>query len=248
MIASLRDRLASRRLRVLVAGEAKRGKSTLVNALLGRPLLPTGMLPLTASATTVRHGRDDTVMATFADGRAEEYPVSALDDLVTEHGNPGNRLRLHTVAVLADAPLLTRGVELVDTPGTGSVHGHNMADHGLRSSLDPGNRRAPARQVPSITSPRLASRQTGSFTLRDRRSFPMARIPAVRDGGPITQMAVSIAPGLGDMRGRMPGPQGGSILPGGPHQRSGQGMTAMSRRAWRCGPKCRVQRPFGLFW
>jgi hypothetical protein len=33
-IASLRDRLASRRLRVLVAGEAKRRKSTLVNALL----------------------------------------------------------------------------------------------------------------------------------------------------------------------------------------------------------------------
>jgi len=47
MIASLRDRLASRRLRVLVAGEAKRGKSTLVNALLGRPLLPTGVPPLT---------------------------------------------------------------------------------------------------------------------------------------------------------------------------------------------------------
>ena len=36
-IASLRDRLASRRLRALVAGEAKRGESTLVNALLGRP-------------------------------------------------------------------------------------------------------------------------------------------------------------------------------------------------------------------
>jgi ribosome biogenesis GTPase A len=115
-------------LRVLVTGEAKRGKSTLVNALLGRPLLPTGVLPLTASATTVRHGRDDTVMATFADGRAEEYPVSALDDLVTEHGNPGNRLRLQTVTVAADAPLLTRGVELVDTPGTGSVHGHNTIE------------------------------------------------------------------------------------------------------------------------
>jgi GTPase Era involved in 16S rRNA processing len=48
--------------------------------------------------------------------------------LVTEHGNPGNRLCLQTVAVLADAPLLTRGVELVDTPGTGSVHGYNTIE------------------------------------------------------------------------------------------------------------------------
>ena len=35
-LGALRGRLRERRLRVLVAGEAKRGKSTLVNALLGR--------------------------------------------------------------------------------------------------------------------------------------------------------------------------------------------------------------------
>jgi hypothetical protein len=39
-LAALRDRLAAARLRVLVVGEAKRGKSTLVNALLGREVLP----------------------------------------------------------------------------------------------------------------------------------------------------------------------------------------------------------------
>jgi hypothetical protein len=86
------------------------------------------VLPLTALAATVRYGKDDAVTATFADGRAVEFPVSALDDLVTEHGNPGNRRRLQTVAVRADAPLLARGVELVDTPGTGSVHGHNTIE------------------------------------------------------------------------------------------------------------------------
>ena len=34
MLVALRDRLRAARLRVLVVGEAKRGKSTLVNALL----------------------------------------------------------------------------------------------------------------------------------------------------------------------------------------------------------------------
>ncbi|MGH3196979.1 MAG: dynamin family protein, partial [Streptosporangiaceae bacterium] len=52
--AALRDRLDAARLRVLVVGEAKRGKSTLINALLGRDVLPSGVTPLTAVTTTVR--------------------------------------------------------------------------------------------------------------------------------------------------------------------------------------------------
>jgi small GTP-binding protein len=124
---ALRGRLRDRRLRVLVAGEAKRGKSTLANALLGRAVLPAGVTPLTALATTVRYGRDEGVTAAPADGRAERFPLSALEDLVTERGNPGNRRRLDSVTVTVDAPVLARGVELVDTPGTGSVYRHNTA-------------------------------------------------------------------------------------------------------------------------
>jgi Dynamin family len=125
---ALRGRLAGQRLRVLVAGEAKRGKSTLANALLGRPLLPVGVTPLTALATTVRYGQDEGVSAVFRDGRAESFPLSALGDLVTERGNPGNRRNLASVTVVADAPVLARGAELVDTPGTGSVHAHNTIE------------------------------------------------------------------------------------------------------------------------
>ena len=84
---------------MLVAGEAKRGKSTLVNALLGRPVLPTGVTPLTALPTTVRYGQDEGVAALCADGHAEDFPLSALDDLVTERGNPGNRRGLASSAI-----------------------------------------------------------------------------------------------------------------------------------------------------
>ena len=127
-LAELGSRLRERRLRVLVAGEAKRGKSTLVNALLGRAVLPAGVTPLTALATTVRYGRDERVAAVFRDGRSDGYPLSALDDLVTERGNPGNHRGLASVTVAVDAPILARGVELVDTPGTGSVYAHNTAE------------------------------------------------------------------------------------------------------------------------
>jgi Dynamin family len=127
MLDGLSGRLHAGRLRVLVAGEAKRGKSTLVNALLSRPVLPVGVIPLTALATTVRYGQPEEAIAVFRDGRARSFPLSALDDLVTERGNPGNRRNLASVTVVVDAPVLARGVELVDTPGTGSVYAHNTA-------------------------------------------------------------------------------------------------------------------------
>jgi small GTP-binding protein len=120
-------RLYEGRLRVLVAGEAKRGKSTLVNALLGRLVLPMGVTPLTALATTVRYGQDEGATAVFRDGRSQSFPLSALEDLVTERGNPENRRNLVSVTVVVDAPVLVRGVELVDTPGMGSVYAHNTA-------------------------------------------------------------------------------------------------------------------------
>jgi len=120
-LAALRDRLDAARLRVLVAGEAKRGKSTLINALLGRDVLPSGVTPLTAVTTTVRYGDDQHAEARFHDGHEEKYPLTALPDLVTERGNPGNRRQITGVTVYLAAPLLAGGVELVDTPGTGSV-------------------------------------------------------------------------------------------------------------------------------
>jgi Dynamin family len=127
LLGTLRERLGQGRLRVLVAGEAKRGKSTLVNALLGRPVLPMGVTPLTALATAVRYGEDEKATAVSRDGRAQSFPLSALEDLVTERGNPGNRRALASVTAVVDAPVLARGVELVDTPGTGSVYAHNTA-------------------------------------------------------------------------------------------------------------------------
>src|ERR1700691_4322038 len=94
VLTALRERLGAARLRVLVVGEAKRGKSTLVNALLRREVLPTGVTPLTAVPTTVMQGTDEGLDVTFTDGRTEHHALSALEDLGTERGNPGNSRRV----------------------------------------------------------------------------------------------------------------------------------------------------------
>jgi GTP-binding protein EngB required for normal cell division len=127
-VAALRDRLDSARLRVLVAGEAKRGKSTLVNALLGRDILPMGVVPLTAVPTTVTLASEaETMEVEFTDGRRDSFALAALPDYGTERGNPGNCRNVASISVELKAPILERGVEIVDMPGVGSVHTHNTA-------------------------------------------------------------------------------------------------------------------------
>jgi len=121
-------RLDGRALRVLVAGEAKRGKSTLVNALLGRDLPPTGVVPLTAVTTTVRYGPAEQLTVGFADGTTRRFPIECLPGLVTEQGNPANARGVAEVTLTTPAALLAGGAELVDTPGVGSVHAHNTAE------------------------------------------------------------------------------------------------------------------------
>jgi GTPase SAR1 family protein len=127
----LRHRLDEGRFRLTVLGQFKRGKSTLLNALLGESFLPTGVLPLTAIPTTLRYGPERQVLITLRNGRLEVYDGSredlqrALQRYVTEQENPANRLGVTHVEVDHPAALLSKGVEIIDTPGIGSTALHN---------------------------------------------------------------------------------------------------------------------------
>lgn len=112
---------------VAIIGDFKRGKSTLVNALLGAPVLPTGVIPVTAVPTLCRWGETPRLTVRCV-GRADA--VHELDELarfVTEEGNPRNQRGVRDVLVEYPAPLLARGIVLVDTPGQGSILAHNTA-------------------------------------------------------------------------------------------------------------------------
>ena len=65
-LADLRRRLAEQRLHVAILGQFKRGKSTVLNALLGESLLPTAVVPVTAIPTYVQAGATPRVASRFA--------------------------------------------------------------------------------------------------------------------------------------------------------------------------------------
>jgi GTP-binding protein EngB required for normal cell division len=122
----LGERLRAGHFYIAVLGEFKRGKSTLVNALLGTDLLPTGVLPLTAVATEVSYGSPGATIVSL-DGHHEEVELDRLSDYVTEAKNPSNERQVARAEVRVPAELLRPGAVLVDTPGTGSVFGHDEA-------------------------------------------------------------------------------------------------------------------------
>ena len=82
-------RLAEDRFTLAVVGQFKRGKSSLMNAVIGRDLLPTGVLPLTSAITILRYGPQEQLIIHREDTRLpEEAPVWSLAEYVTEEKNP----------------------------------------------------------------------------------------------------------------------------------------------------------------
>jgi GTP-binding protein EngB required for normal cell division len=117
----LMSRLAEDRFTVVVAGRFSRGKSSLMNAVLGFDRLPTGIVPLTSVITYVRYGTSERVLLDYPGTRLRgEAPLEALAEYVTERGNPGNAKRLRSAEIQLPAEILRRGFFFVDTPGLGS--------------------------------------------------------------------------------------------------------------------------------
>ncbi len=124
-LQAIRDRADSSVFNLVVVGEFKRGKSSLINALINADLLPVGVVPLTAIATILEYGDIPAMRVEFLEGSEQQVPLAALSDYVTEKGNPANARKVREVHIRWPSPWLKNGVRLIDTPGIGSVYLHN---------------------------------------------------------------------------------------------------------------------------
>jgi hypothetical protein len=119
------SRLGEGRFFVAGVGQFKRGKSTLLNALVGERVLPVAVNPVTSAITVLRYGPTRTARVTFATGVAQTIPVAGIHAYVTEAENPENIKGVTVVEAFLPHPLLASGLCLVDTPGIGSVFAGN---------------------------------------------------------------------------------------------------------------------------
>ncbi len=121
----INDNLQKEKFRLVVLGQFKRGKSTFINALLGQPILPTDVIPLTAVITEITYGPEVRVEVFFQNGIHTTIPAEQLAAYVSESQNPTNQKKVDKVILQHPATILRNGLILVDTPGVGSIHQHN---------------------------------------------------------------------------------------------------------------------------
>ncbi len=124
---ALAMRVSEGRFYLTCIGQFKRGKSTLLNALIGDPVLPVGFTPVTAVPTVIRYGEQRRARIHGRDSSWQEIPVEDLKRYVSEEHNPENLKGVEGAEVSVRSPLLASGICLVDTPGLGSAFGGNTA-------------------------------------------------------------------------------------------------------------------------
>jgi len=123
----LAARVSEGRFYVACIGQFKRGKSTLLNALVGHEIVPTGFVPVTAVPTVIRFGDALHARIRMQDGSWQDVAMPDLKEYVTEELNPENKKGVDGAEVFVPSPLLSSGMCFVDTPGLGSVFTGNTA-------------------------------------------------------------------------------------------------------------------------
>lgn len=125
--SELATRLVEGRFFVACVGQFKRGKSTLIGALIGESILPTGFVPVTAVPTIIRFGSTKRARIRTTEGVWLDIDLHELEHYVSEEHNPENVKGVAGAEVFVPSPLLASGMCLVDTPGLGSVFSGNTA-------------------------------------------------------------------------------------------------------------------------
>jgi hypothetical protein len=109
-------------LNLAVFGRFKAGKSSFLNHLLGRPLLPIGVVPVTAVVTEIFYGPKESASVIFRNGRdTQDIPLTELAGYISASSNPGNCKEVEFLRVSLPSLERFRGLTFVDTPGLDSI-------------------------------------------------------------------------------------------------------------------------------
>jgi predicted GTPase len=124
LIDTALERLKDRRFSIAIVGEFKRGKSTFINALLGKEILPADILPCSATLNRVRYDIQSSVDIVFkgengAADQTEEISIDELKDYVTKLTPESEEMASTIKEAIVYYPLtyLKNNVEIIDTPG-----------------------------------------------------------------------------------------------------------------------------------
>lgn len=121
----LEGKVAASQFNLVITGLFKRGKSSVINALIGQQLAPVGVTPVTAAITLFEHAESTRCEVVFSDNRTTLIALNEISQYVAEEENPGNAKQVSLIKVYTNHSELLKKCSIVDTPGLGSVFEHN---------------------------------------------------------------------------------------------------------------------------
>jgi small GTP-binding protein len=117
--ADVIDKLERDRFHLVVVGEFNHGKTTFVNALLGRQVLPVGVTPTTAVIHHIVYGEEPSAKLVKQNGVTESLPFDDVRSFATGGTREADAVSYLEVAYPAE--LLKERIVLVDTPGVNDL-------------------------------------------------------------------------------------------------------------------------------
>ena len=129
-LSAVAERVARTDTVVCVVGEFKKGKSALINALLGAPVCPVDDDLATMAVTVVRYAPEPGAIVRRREGGeliVEAIPAGEAGRWVAESDGDDRRYGVEVVEVGLPDPFLERGIALVDTPGVGGLNAAHAA-------------------------------------------------------------------------------------------------------------------------
>lgn len=118
-IVACKELLKTRKYTVAVMGEFKRGKSSLINALLGSKVLPADVTPTTATINRITYGTEPAVQIQFLNGTTEKIGINQLPDYVSKLTPEGANIarQIREAVVYYPTVICQNYVDIIDTPG-----------------------------------------------------------------------------------------------------------------------------------
>jgi len=113
-MAHVRRDLESTEFTVGVFGLIKRGKSTLLNGLIGREVSSMHVTPETAVPVYVSYGDDPEAVVHFADGTQKHVAVEDVHAYTSQKSNPMNHLGVTFVEQQVPVGFLRNGTRLIE--------------------------------------------------------------------------------------------------------------------------------------
>lgn len=137
-LVNSRKKLAEHKFSVGILGEFKRGKSTVINSLLGKEIMPADILPCSATMNRVTYDMKPHAEILMMDGSVKNVSVEELKNYVTKttKDNEAVAATVEEAIVYYPCAFCQNGVDIVDTPGLNDDERMNKVTEEVIPKLD----------------------------------------------------------------------------------------------------------------